>query len=221
MKPLLYLGAFLALLLTSCSVQPPLPPEVRTPSTLVVVHGLYANANHVRPIKEGLASAGFTSFAPNLTPNNGSTSIESLAQQLGTYIDQHVPANAPIQIVAHSMGGLVALQYLQDPQTAVKCRGLYTIATPHNGTLLASFHGGPAGRQMVSNSSFLQKLNARRPSFPVTTYRTTNDLVIIPSSSSILPFADNQTISSGGHNEILQSSELLFDLTRRIQEQDS
>ena len=207
------------LLITSCTVPPPPVAEAPTftPSTIIVVHGLYASANHVRPIKEGLAAAGFTAFAPDIRPNDGSISIETQAEQLAVYIDQNVPANGPLQIVGHSMGGLVALKYLQDRDHAARCRGLYTIATPHHGTLLASFHGGAAGREMVANSSFLKKLNAQRPSFPVTTYRSTNDIVIIPNSSSVLSFADNQVISSSSHNAVLQSPVLLTDLARRIQ----
>ena len=212
----------LALLATACTVAPP-PPRVvepAKPSTIIVVHGLYANAAHVRPVKDRLTAAGFTCFALDIQPNDGSISIESQAEQLASYIDQNVPANAPLQLVGHSMGGLVALQYLQDRTHAARCRGLYTIATPHHGTFLANFHGGAAGREMVSNSAFLQKLNANRPPFPVTTYRSTNDIVIIPNSSSVLSFADNELISSGSHNEVLQSPQLLTDLTRRVQARD-
>ena len=210
----------LALQVSSCHVAPPPIAEPAKPSTIIVVHGLYANANHVRPVKDGLAAAGFQTFALNIQPNDGSISIQSQAEQLAVYIEQNIPPTAPLQIVGHSMGGLVALQYLQDVNQAARCRGLYTIATPHHGTLLASFHGGTAGRQMVTNSNFLQSLNARRPSFPVTTYRGTNDIVIIPNSSSVLSFADNQVISGSSHNDILTSPKLLSDLTRRIQAQD-
>lgn len=220
MKPLLLL--LFTLFLGACTL-PPLAPLARVeskPSTLVVVHGLFANANHVAPLTEGLRAQGFTCFAPNLQPNNGSTAIESLAEQLDGYIQQNIPSDAPIQLIGHSMGGLVALQYLQDPQRAARCRGLFTIATPHRGTLLASLHGGVAGRQMVSNSSFLRNLHAQPPSLPVTTYRSTNDLVIIPNSSSTLPFADNELIESPGHNEILRSEALLKNLLARIRDLD-
>ena len=220
--PLLLLSLLVAFL-TSCSVPQPRvnSEEARLPSTIVVVHGLYANSRHVQPLKDGLTAKGFTCFAPNLTPNNGSVSIETLAQQLNSYIEQNIAPQTPLQIIGHSMGGLVALQYLQTPHNSRRCRGLYTIATPHQGTLLASFHGGPAGRQMATQSPFLKKLHARQPAFPVVTYRSSNDFVIIPNSSSKLSFAENKVITSSGHNEILRSSELLNDLTRLIQSHDN
>lgn len=218
--PLLLIWCFL---MGACTA--PLPHnrvdvKERVPSTIIIVHGLYANANHVRPVTEGLRGQGFTCFAPNLQPNNGSVPIESLAEQLDTYIEQNVPSRSPLQLVGHSMGGLVALQYLQDPQHAARCRGLYTIASPHQGTLLASLHGGAAGRQMVRNSPFLTRLNARAPSFPVVTYRSPQDLVIIPNSSATLYFADNQVITSDGHNQILNSPQLLKNLAQRIRWKD-
>ena len=219
MKSLL---VFLTLLLAACTV--PLPQsqsaEAPRPSTIIIVHGLYANAGHVAPLKQGLESKGFTCFAPELQPNDGSVSIETLAQELDSYLAANVPPDAPLQFVGHSMGGLVALQYLQTPQHAARCRGLSTIATPHQGTFLAAFHVGPAGREMTTNSSFLKKLNSRPPPFPVTTYRSTNDLVIIPNSSSKLPYADNQLIESSSHNEILQSPRLLSELTNSIKARD-
>lgn len=221
MKTLSLLLAFFTFALASCSVPPrPSVAQDNRPSTLVIVHGLYANANHVRPLTESLRAQGFTCHAPNLRPNDGSVTIQALASQLDSYIEQEIAPNSPLQLIGHSMGGLVALQYLQSPAPARRCRGLYTIATPHQGTLLASLHGGPGGRQMVSNSAYLQNLNSQRPPFPVTTFRSTRDLIIIPNSSSTLPFASNQVISSQGHNEILQSPELSGQLTQLIRNQD-
>lgn len=215
-----------ALLLGACSVAPPAAAPTAAlrefkPSLVVIVHGLYANANHVRPLTEGLRARGFTCFAPDLRPNDGSLPIEALAQQLNDFIRREIPADAPLQLIGHSMGGLVALQYLQEPKNAARCRGLYTIATPHKGTLLANLHQGPAGRQMVAQSPFLKQLHRSQPPFPVTTFRSTNDLVIIPNSSSVLPFANNQIIPSDGHNQILSSPLLLLKLEESLKKVDS
>ena len=214
----------LSLLLGACSLKPPLSNRANhapTPSTLIIVHGLYADANHVQPLTKGLTSQGFTCLAPNLQPNDGSVAIESLAHQLGTFIEKNVPPNTPLQLIGHSMGGLVALHYLQDHKNASRCRGLYTIATPHHGTLLANLHFGTAGRQMVTDSPFLKGLHSRRPPFPIVTYRSSQDFIIIPSSSSILSFAEeNKVITSPGHNEILQTNELLRSLLSKINQHD-
>ena len=221
MKPLSLLLALFAVVLTSCSVSPPQAGVTdNRPSTLIIVHGLYANASSVRPLTEALRAKGFTCYAPSLTPNDGSVTIETLASQLDSYLEQTVEPDTPLQFVGHSMGGLVALQYLQDPAHARRCRGLSTIATPHHGTFLASFHGGAGGREMVRNSPYLKNLNSQTPPFPVATYRSTRDIVIIPNSSSELPFATNKIITSNGHIEILQSSELVQDLTESIRNRD-
>lgn len=213
-------AAFL-LLIVSCTVPPrALVTEPPLPSTVIVIHGLYGSSDQVEPLREGIAAQGFTSLAPDLQPSNGSLSIEAMAGKLAEFIRRNVSPGAPLQLVGHSMGGLIALQYLQDPDHARRCRGLFTVATPHHGTLLANLHGGPAGRQMLPNSPFTQGLNARTPVFPVVTYRTRNDLVIIPNDSSVLPFAENKVISSPGHNELVSSPELIEDLGQLIGKND-
>lgn len=209
-------------LLTSCTVPPPtaalaVPSE---PSTIVIVHGLFANPDHVRPLHNALTAEGHRCLSPALTPNDGSVSIETLAQQLSRYLSEALPSQAPIQLVGHSMGGLVALEYLTRHGGDRRTRALYTIASPHQGTFLANLHGGVGGREMITGSSFLNRLNATAPRCPVTTYRSSRDLVIIPNNSSTLPYADNQVIASPGHNEVLSAPALHQDLARRIQQID-
>ncbi|MBK1835569.1 esterase/lipase family protein [Roseibacillus ishigakijimensis] len=218
--PVLF-ALLLSLVLGSCTVPP--PPGASTPprpSTVIVVHGLYAGSGHVRPLQEALTARGFHCLTPNLQPANGSVSIETLARQLGQFVTENTAAEDPLQFVGHSMGGLVSLQLLQDPVWARRCRGLATIATPHQGTVLANLHGGPAGREMTPGSLFLRNLHARPPSFPVTTFRSTRDLVIIPNISSELSNADNRVITAPGHNEILQQTDLHDQLAQLIRSRD-
>lgn len=211
-------------LLASCTLREPTPlaeaPSTR-PSTVILVHGLYANQSYFGPLRDRLVAAGITTLSTDLTPSDGTVPIEELAAQLDQFIARSVVPGDPVQLVGHSMGGLIAMEYLQNPQHSARCRGLYTVATPHRGTLLAALHGGPAGRQMVTNSRFLTELHASAPPYPITTYRSTRDLVIIPNSSSTLPFADNQVITSAGHNEILETAELANDLIDRIRKLDA
>lgn len=215
--------SLLLLLLASCAIREPVTraqaPPAR-PSTVILVHGLYADQSYFKPLQDRLRSAGITTLSPDLTPSDGSAPIEQLALQLQDFISKNVPPNEPLQLVGHSMGGLIALQYLLEPSHSARCRSLYTVATPHRGTLLAALHGGPAGNQMMTNSPFLNTLTRTAPPFPVTTYRSTRDLVIIPNSSSTLPFADNQIITAPGHNEILDTPALADDLIARIQRTD-
>lgn len=220
--PMRLLLSLLACLLASCAIRQPAAALAvpREPSTIVIVHGLFATPGHVRPVHNALTAEGLRCLSPALTPNDGSLSIEGLAQQLDRYISQELPPQAPIQLVGHSMGGLVALEYLNHHGGSSRTRALYTIASPHQGTLLANLHGGAGGREMIAGSSFLTRLNATTPNCPVTTYRSTRDLVIIPNSSSALPYADNQVITSPGHNEVLSAPALHQDLARRIQQVD-
>ena len=216
--PRLFFTALAALFLASCASQQPatsapVPPQ---PSTIVIVHGLYANANHVHPLSNTLTAEGFTCLTPTLLPNDGSVSIKELAQQLNDYLARELPADAPIQLVGHSMGGLVALQYIQQHDENMRTRALHSIACPHHGTILANLHGGTGGREMLPGSPLVKELLSTVPHCPVTTYRSPHDLVIIPNNSATLTYADNQIIASTGHNEILSSEELKKNLLLKI-----
>ena len=215
----LFVVALVTLLASACS-RPPAQaigtPDNFVPSTIFLVHGLFSNSGQLDPILRTLQGQGFTCYALDIQPNDGSQPIEAQAEQVRTFIDSKVAPNQPIQLVGHSMGGLVALQYLQDRQTAKRCRGLMTIASPHNGTILASFHSGAAGRQMTYNSSYLKDLNSRPISYPMTTYRSSRDLIIIPNNSPAVPFATNKIIDSPGHNEVLREPAFLQSLVAEI-----
>lgn len=206
----------LCLLLSHCASHPPaetLPQK----STVIVVHGIFASEVTMRPLRNALTAQGIATLSPSLRPSDGSAGLDELAAQLRDYIDARLPERAPIQIVAHSMGGLISHYYLEELGGKDRCRAFYTMASPHHGTPFAKIHPGPAGRQMEPGSSFTKKLlNIVRPAYPVTCYRSSTDLVILPSESATLPYADNVLIRSPGHIYLTKDRDLTRDLTARI-----
>lgn len=190
-------------------------------STVIVVHGLFANEFTMRSLHNGLTAADISTLSPNLTPSDGSIGIDDLAGQLKEFIDARLAPNAPIQIVAHSMGGLVSQYYLEKLGGNRRCRALYTLATPHHGTILASIHPGPAGRQMEIGSSFIKNLlRLPPPRYPVTCYRSSTDLVILPNESATLPGATNLIFTTPGHIYLTRDREVQKDLVQRIKNVD-
>lgn len=64
-------------------------------------------------------------------------SAAALAAQLRNVLPAH--ATSPdLTVVAHSLGGLVARHALQAEDIAARVRNVYTLATPHHGTVLSS-----------------------------------------------------------------------------------
>jgi pimeloyl-ACP methyl ester carboxylesterase len=74
-------------------------------------------------------------------------SIEGLAAELGAMVEEIARVNeleddARIDVVAHSMGGIVARFALDDPAVARRVSTVVTLGTPHHGTLAARYAGG-------------------------------------------------------------------------------
>lgn len=75
-------------------------------------------------------------------------------------IGERAPRAPKLNIIAHSMGGLLAryyVQFVESPQSAVKVNRLLTAATPHLGTLVHPRHPShcPSREQMLPCSDFL------------------------------------------------------------------
>ncbi|HEX2040684.1 MAG TPA: peptidoglycan DD-metalloendopeptidase family protein [Acidimicrobiales bacterium] len=146
-----------------------------------------------------------------------------LARLLGRLAAEH--PGVPIDVVAHSQGGLVARAALVRARAPAAVRTLVTLGTPHQGADLAASvllaRGGRTGRagedlvrslrlteldgdapalgQLVPGSAFLRDL-AHRPLPPhvqVTSVAARAD-VVVASPRSRLPGADNVVVTVGG-----------------------
>lgn len=73
---------------------------------------------------------------------------------LDTYIDQHTDSNEMINLIGHSMGGLVSRAYLEQQQ-GHKLENLLTIGSPHKGVPFA-YPAWSAGE--IWNDNFLEKI---------------------------------------------------------------
>lgn len=192
----------LFLLLGACSSPQPTHPKLHK---VVFVHGIFDNGKNMGTLERQLKRAEYHVIAPSLKPNNGTVSITQLSHQLGQTIDQEIKEGEPFHLIAFSMGGIIARDYLSKSKRWNDCKSLTTLASPHNGTYLAHLYPVAAGREMKRGSSFLQRLNANPKSIPKHTLsvRTPLDLVILPSSSSELQGASNRTVFSLAHPMLL------------------
>jgi pimeloyl-ACP methyl ester carboxylesterase len=76
---------------------------------------------------------------------------ERAARRLARFIEQVCTREGAdsVDIVAHSMGGLVARRYIEQMDGGLRVRRLITIGTPHRGTGWARMVFGPAGRDLA------------------------------------------------------------------------
>jgi pimeloyl-ACP methyl ester carboxylesterase len=178
------------------------PERKRDLRTLVFVHGLVANRAGFMPLQVFLRSRG---HGRQLALNYRSAgSIEALALRLKREIDANVRGGR-IDLVAHSMGGLVARFYLQQLGGARRVDRLITLGTPHRGTHAANFVPSALVRQLLPESPFIRHLNALPvpPGLRVTSIVAGRDLLVQPNEAASCPFGETIRFDELGHVELL------------------
>lgn len=172
------------------------PLRSETARHVVLVHGIWDTFRTLRKMESALRREGFAPVVVTLTPNGGQLPLDELGRQVDRQIKERVPAGARFSIVGFSMGGLVARSYLRQFADPERIAVFISIAAPHRGSWLAWLGLGPGVRDMRPGSPFLSALAADAGRFARTrwiTLRTPFDLMILPSASSVLPWAENHS----------------------------
>lgn len=143
-----------------------------------------------------LSSGSMFSWMPGADAVPGTTvsSPEQYASELADQVDAlYDEYDAPVNIIAHSMGGLDARWYIEEEKGNEKVDTLVTVGTPHQGTRYSylGLHTG-GGRAMRPGSSFLEELNDDGIAEDVeyTAVWTPKDEVIRPPENATLPYSD-------------------------------
>lgn len=183
-------------------VRDPGPAPARAP--VLLLHGVLCNAGVWARFARLLASRGVRpiytiSYGPPLA------SIDLFADQLAQKIDRILAATgAPsLIVVAHSMGGLVALAYCRK-YGAAKIRRLISLAVPYHGSIHAACFPGACLTELRPGSVWLRALYRRPfPLPPVSSIWSWHDSMVAPQTSCKLKGAQNITLVGVGHNAIL------------------
>jgi triacylglycerol lipase len=133
--------------------------RTREQRTVVLVHGYLANRSTLFPLAAYLRWRG----CPQVLSFNyrSGEGIERGAMALRDYLRRHVRGGR-IDLVCHSLGGLVARLYLRDLGGERRVDHCITLGTPHEGTYNAYWLTSRVGRELRPDSPLLERL--RRPS---------------------------------------------------------
>jgi triacylglycerol lipase len=221
MKPWLrfFLPSLFLAAAPSCCPVAPLAATRPATQRVVLVHGFMETGSTFKMLRQRLEKRNVKVLVAKLKHNDGRGGLENLAAHLKQDIDKEFGPEAPISIVAFSMGGLVSREYLQNQGGAERCENLITVSSPHNGTKAAFCFATQGVKEMRPGSDFLlnlQKTQDRLGKMPVASYRTPMDLVILPPSSSIWDRAENLEYPVILHPMMLTSSGVLDDIERRL-----
>jgi triacylglycerol lipase len=127
--------------------------------TIVLVHGYLANRSTLLPLHAYLK---LRRIGPVLTFDyNSSEGIERSARALRDFCRRHVRGGR-IDLVCHSLGGVVARSWLQELGGARRVDRCITLSSPHRGTYGAYWVAGRVGRELRPDSAILARLEGSR-----------------------------------------------------------
>ncbi|MFI7411201.1 lipase family alpha/beta hydrolase [Streptomyces sp. NPDC049627] len=140
-----------------------LPTETDPP--VVLLHGFIDNRSVFVLLRRSLAQHG-RHQVESLNYSPLTCDIRIAAELLGRHIEEicERTGNRQVDIVGHSLGGLIARYYVQCLGGDLRVRTLVTLGTPHSGTRvvpLANAH--PIVRQMRPGSPVLEELSRPAP----------------------------------------------------------
>ncbi|KUO21593.1 lipase family alpha/beta hydrolase [Streptomyces dysideae] len=140
-----------------------LPTETKPP--VVLLHGFIDNRSVFVLLRRSLAQHG-RQQVESLNYSPLTCDIRSAAELLGRHIEEICArtGSRQVDVVGHSLGGLIARYYVQCLGGDLRVRTLVTLGTPHSGTRvvpLANAH--PIVRQMRPGSEVLEELTRPAP----------------------------------------------------------
>lgn len=184
----------------------PRPSSCEGPGTpcppVLLVHGYDMNRRCWALLATWLRRRGWRwVWAVNHQPARAE--LPQLAAQLGVRIQalKAVTGADQIDVVAHSMGGVVAAWYAAKLDGAQHIRRLVTIGTPWQGTRMAVLGMRPEARGLQPDSPVIAEICP--PAVPVASIWSPEDQIIAPSDSSAIAEAQLVELDQGGHLEML------------------
>ena len=183
-------------------VSDPAPAAAQAP--VLLLHGVLCNAGVWASFARRLGARGVRpvytiSYGPPLA------SIDLFADQFAQKIDAILSATGAkaVIVVAHSMGGLVALAYCRK-YGAHKIRRLISLATPYHGSIHAMCFPGVCLTELRPRSVWLRRLHRRAFTMPpISSIWSWHDSMVAPQTSCKLKGAQNIALVGVGHNAML------------------
>ncbi|MFE7774199.1 esterase/lipase family protein [Streptomyces sp. NPDC057445] len=184
-----------------------LPVQEQSHPPVVLLHGFIDNRSVFVLLRRSLARNGWRHIE-SLNYSPLTCDIRTAAELLGRHIDEICARTGhhEVDIVGHSLGGLIARYYVQRLGGDRRVRVLVTLGTPHSGTdvaPLASAH--PIVRQIRPGSAVLEEMRLPAPGCRTRFVSFWSDLdqLMIPLESACIDHPDllvrNVHVSGIGH----------------------
>ncbi|MEU6575032.1 alpha/beta fold hydrolase [Streptomyces sp. NPDC046805] len=138
---------------------------VQTGPPVVLLHGFIDNRSVFVLLRRSLAQHG-GQRVESLNYSPLTCDIRAAAELLGRHIEEicERTGSRRVDVVGHSLGGLIARYYVQCLGGDLRVRTLVTLGTPHSGTRVAPLaNAHPIVRQMRPGSEVIEELARPAP----------------------------------------------------------
>ncbi len=192
------------------------PAEPGSGTPVLLLHGLFHNRScwlwtRYRLHRRGLRNL----YAINLPPWH---ELEDLTERVARKVDElrQATGSDKVHLVGHSMGGMIARNFIQLHSGAEKIASCTLLGSPNRGSKLAPFAVTHLGRLLLPGSDFLQELAAAAlpTGVRLTAIFSRHDNMVIPFEAAQMEEADNVELAGMGHMGLLYhplAFEALFD----------
>lgn len=197
-------------------------PQTRGETPILLIHGLFNNRASWFWFKRFLRKQGFSNIATiNLSSWHNE---EVLTELVAKKIDElrHRLGVDKVHLVGHSMGGIIARNYIQLRGGADKVDCCVILGSPNLGSKLTPFAIAPLGRVLVPGSDFLRRLNAAPvpESIKLTNIYTRKDNMVLPNTNTHLPWGEAVELDHMGHTGLIYRKPALKAVSAALKKQD-
>ncbi len=190
-----------------------LPEAPEGDDVVVVLHGLFATAGVLRPMRrtiEAQAPAATATFT--YAPGPG---VDSVARRLAALV-RTIEGDVRIHLVGHSLGGVIARWYVQELGADSRVVQTISLGSPFNGTSRARLLPAQAGRDIQPDSPLLARLRqSSAAAVPHVSVAAREDSLVL-TQSAMLPQGERVLVEGCGHNALLYDRRVVALVVDRI-----
>lgn len=177
---------------------------------IVFVHGYFQNRADFLYLASATRRAG---LGPLYGFNySWLASIPACAERLGAFVETVCAetGRSKVAIVGHSLGGLVALEYLGTEAGSARVERCVTIASPHAGVQWRGGMLGRAAKQLYAKSEYMRSRPVSAFPVPVMSIFSTHDNIVHPATTSalVLRGGEDVAVDDIGHLGMLFSRQV-------------
>ncbi|TYO98284.1 triacylglycerol esterase/lipase EstA (alpha/beta hydrolase family) [Geothermobacter ehrlichii] len=196
------------------------PVRKTNKTPVLLLHGLFLNRACWWWLRLRLRMAGYRDiFSLNLSVWHD---IEILTEMIAKKVDSLRLETGvdKVILIGHSMGGLLARNYIQRRGGAEKVKLCVLLGAPNHGSKLAPFALSPLARHLVPGSDFLRGLNeaAMPPEVRMVNILSPQDNMVLPWRLAELEGSERHELPWIGHNSLLYHPRALRPLLKALRE---